>query len=267
MDVKIDLPEDDEGTEDSEYLSSLGIDYENIVSRHRKFTVEFERRLAICVDQYKNLLTKTNRKDHLVRCFNSAFNNCATVEALNLLKKSYVECEKCSGTVHCKVQGGKKQARSSKNTAKLDKETQEFEKRRKEELQNFINPNNTTRSTQLNIFVYPTQNILQRLKERQQQQQILKSKSNYIEVNTGSSLSDHIICLVRGKDNHSFVNAIVDTTYDAVFYLNSNVLPFIKIFSISILITVVQWILFIARAIYSRKNPDVSEGMLSTCTV
>ncbi|KAK1442023.1 hypothetical protein BgAZ_400530 [Babesia gibsoni] len=250
MTVKIDIPPGSNTEKESGRLNNLGQQFENVVSRHRKFTVEFEGTLAVCVDQYKNIVSKTNRREPIVRHLNSVYNNVTTVNRLEELKEQYSSCPYCSEVSHCPVFSTFSSHRAApppRDEASNAKDEDETNIRRKE-LTNLVSPRNRINSSLPNIFLYSTKNMIQRFKNKLDPELI---HENYYEVGEESSASNYIICMVKGgQEELSMRNAIMDIWKDATTYFNNNVLPFLRILSVSILITLAQWVVFIVRFIY-----------------
>ncbi|CDR95748.1 rhomboid-like peptidase, putative [Babesia bigemina] len=233
------------------------IEYENVVSRHRRYTVEFERTLAICVEQFNNVLNRFNRKNCVLRCSNSAYNLSLTVDRLESLRREYVACSSCNMVLHCRVTREEAASESAEGAEGQGDARDVAEKARRKELRSFLHPDTHPDGSVHDIFVYPTNNIIRRFRERRTLTTLVRSDANISEMDSTNSLSDYIVYMVRGRiEEQPFFGSVLETLYEVASFLRYNLYPLLRIFKISILITVVQWLLFIIRLVYCRRYPE-----------
>ncbi|GBE59647.1 rhomboid-like peptidase [Babesia ovata] len=233
------------------------IDYENVVSRHRRYTVEFERTLAICVEQFNNVLNRFNRKNCVMRCANSAYNLSLTVDRLESLRKDYATCSSCNSVLHCRVTRAEAPSDSAENAEAPDDSRDAAEQARRRELRSFLHPDTHPDGSVHDIFVYPTNNIIRRFRERCTLTTLVRSDAQYMEMDTANSFSDYIVYMVKGRvEDKPFFGSLRETVYEVASFLRYNLYPILRIFRISILITFVQWLLFIIRLVYCHRYPE-----------
>ncbi|KAK2197358.1 bifunctional Rhomboid-like superfamily/Peptidase S54 [Babesia duncani] len=229
--------------------------FKSVVSRHRKFTRAFEHNLNMCSDKLNAICQGSRRNTNLVKCVNSVFNNSLTLEDLQIMAGNYEECEICTGVHHCKaVDARDSQGQNRSREALAERRT------RMTHIRRFVNMVNM-RPSLPDIFNNSTLNFIQKIHYLDGEQ----AKKQQIDVETENEkthISECVIYLVNEDVNYpkmsflvSFKNALVDIAKE----ISNNFFPLLRLFSVTILITFIQWIIYLVRVLYYRTtyNPSI----------
>ncbi|GIX66051.1 rhomboid-like peptidase [Babesia caballi] len=240
------------------------VDYDNVVSRHRKFTVEFDRTLAICVDKFNTLVNRTSRRDPVLQALNSAFNIVLSVDRLEALRRDYVSCSHCSNVSHYPVQRPRLDSPREGPLDPADASNTSDEPSTGRERRKSSGTRLRLRNTVQDIFVYPTHNIIRRFWDRRRVTNLVRSNACNMDYIMGNNVSDYIVYTVDGRiDEKPMMQTLLDLTREITTFLSNNLYPLLGIFKISLLVTFAQWLLFIIRLVYCHKHPEITEERAS----
>ncbi|EDO06940.1 Rhomboid family protein [Babesia bovis T2Bo] len=263
MYITINLPDGDKPEEDAScdtHKDEDDLGLENVVSRQRKYTVEFDKSLAMCVEQFNNLLNQRSCPVKVLRCANSAYNLGLSISRLDVLRRDYVSCSYCTSADHYPVnyfdnifdeqtdseQGADTSRTSESSTRGVNRYV--------------AHADSPTTTSMQDIFLYPTQNIIKRFMDRRTVTKLVRSDAHYIEVEQSNTLSDYVVYMVGSRiEEQPLLRSIWENTQEVVAFLRNNLFPWFRIFRVSILITFAQWTLFIVRLVYSHTHPDSTE--------
>ncbi|ORM39716.1 uncharacterized protein BXIN_0048 [Babesia sp. Xinjiang] len=256
MYITINVPEGKEPEAGRDDPQNIDVDYANVVSRQRKFTLEFDRTLAMCVERFNNLRSRSSYTEPVLNCGNSAYNIALTESRLDNLKKEYVSCTHCSNALHYPV---RRVDGSSTNSMETDATGSEGHS--EASVKRAVVSTGQRSSDQMqDIFLYPTHNIIQRLRERRQVSKLVRSDAHYLEVESESNLNDYVVYMVGGRiEEQPLLRSLWENVSEVISFLHNNLYPLLRIFRISILITFVQWLLFIIRVVNCRNDESLLE--------
>ncbi|GFE53778.1 hypothetical protein-like peptidase [Babesia ovis] len=259
MYITINLPEGNQQDTDSIPSKEDNVVYENVVSRQKRYTVEFDRTLAMCVEQF-NLIARGSNWDPVISCVNSTYNIALDIPRLDILRKDYVSCSYCCNISHYPVRNPDPPQFVMSDSDIGTERSDGHEYSHRGVKRNIVHADQPSSDSMQDIFLYPTHNILKRFRDRLNVTKLVRSDATYLDSDQGNTLSDYVVYMVGGFiEEKPLLRSIWENISDVARFLRNNLYPLLRIFRISILITFVQWLLFIIRVIYSQSHPDITE--------
>ncbi|AFZ80210.1 hypothetical protein BEWA_030630 [Theileria equi strain WA] len=213
---------------------------QKLVSRHRKFTREFDKNMEICRTQLDKILTQS-ANNAPIQLLNSLYDVDLTITKLNEMEEEYEECALCSNTKH--AQPVSISNVNEKVSVSLNDTCEDY-------TNTIMKPMVTMRSMvsmkSKQFFLTPSE---------KSESINLPESIKKISASQPNTLSDYFVYLVNEKVELPTITSI---DYKAIVVKALEFViqffPLFKILSVSIAITIIQWLLYIIRVYLYRKS-------------